>query len=82
MKEEQATLDEIVDMARRLSAREKKQLIERLAPDVEGALGSPGPSSPRRLRSLKGLFRGCTITDQDISEVRREMWCDFPRGDV
>lgn len=43
-------------------------------------IASSGP--PRR--SLKGLWADCgvEITDEDIAESRREMWGDFPRGDV
>jgi Protein of unknown function (DUF2281) len=33
------------------------------------------------LRSLRGLWRGLNIqlTEEDIAEVRREMWDNFPR---
>ena len=35
-------------------------------------------------RSLKGLWagKGIEITEQDIAEIRREMWKDFPREDI
>ena len=42
-------------------------------------------TTPRSARhSLKGLWadRGADISDDDISELRREMWRDFPRGDA
>lgn len=40
------------------------------------------PNRPRR--SLKGLWADLNvqITEEDIAEVRREMWCNFPREDI
>ena len=37
------------------------------------------PQKPRR--SLRGLWKNLNIqiTEQDIAEVRREMWGNFPR---
>jgi hypothetical protein len=39
---------------------------------------------PRPRRSLEGLWAdlGIQITEEDIAEVRREMWGNFPREDV
>jgi len=38
-------------------------------------------ASSRPLRSLKGLWAdlGIQITEEDIAEVRREMWGNFPK---
>ncbi len=35
-------------------------------------------------KSLYGLWanRGIDITEEDIDEIRREMWADFPREDI
>lgn len=35
-------------------------------------------------RGIKGLWanEGFTITDDDIEEVRRECWSNFPREDI
>jgi hypothetical protein len=40
------------------------------------------PKKP--LRNVKGKFAdlGVTITAEDIDEVRREMWKNFPREDI
>jgi hypothetical protein len=38
------------------------------------------PARPHR--PLKGLWAGVHITEDDIAEVRREMWSNFPREDV
>ena len=35
----------------------------------------------RRVKSLKGLWKGINITREDIDEARREMWGNFPRED-
>lgn len=32
--------------------------------------------------TLRGLWAGVHITDDDIADVRREMWGNFPREDV
>ena len=41
-------------------------------------------STKRPRRSLKGLWAdlGVDITEEDIDEVRKEMWKDFPREDI
>lgn len=35
-------------------------------------------------QSLNGLWADhqTNITDDDIKEIRKEMWSDFPRGDI
>ena len=35
------------------------------------------PQTPYKPVALGGLWKGVTITDEDIAEVRREMWSDF-----
>ncbi len=54
-------------------------MIERLAPDIERDMAR-GLSAPGV--SLRGLWRGVDITDDDIAEVRREMWGNFRRDDI
>jgi len=70
------TVDEVMKLARGLSPLEKLRLIERLAPDLEAAMAT----QPRQ--GLRGLFKACSISDEDIRAVRREMWQTFPREDV
>ncbi len=74
-----ATLEQVLRLAKLLSPVDKVRLIERLAPDIERdvARGQPAPGV-----SLRGLWRGVDITDDDIAEVRREMWDNFPRDDI
>jgi hypothetical protein len=40
------------------------------------------PGGPRR--RLKGLWAdlGASVSEDDIAQARRELWKDFPRGDL
>ncbi len=73
------TLEEALEVVRQLSLVDKVRLIERIVPDIERELMT-ARSAPRR--SLRGLWRGLDITEEDIAEARREMWGDFPREDI
>jgi hypothetical protein len=73
------TLEKALDLAKQLSPVDKARLIERLVPDIERELKAARPA-PRK--SLRGLWRGLDITKEDIAEVRREMWGNFPREDI
>jgi len=72
-------LEEVMKLAKQLSPRDKLRLIERLAPQIGRDLES-SPGRPRK--SLRGLWNGLDVTDEDISEARREMWSSFPREDI
>lgn len=37
---------------------------------------------PAGLRSLEGLWQGFDVSEDDISQARKEMWGSFPREDV
>jgi hypothetical protein len=76
---EAAALEKLLQLARQLSALDKIRLIERLAPDIEKELKS---CSPAERRSLRGLWRGVDVTDEDIAQARRETWSEFPREDI
>lgn len=43
----------------------------------------PGAEKKRPFRSVRGAFAnsGVKITEEDIAEVRREMWANFPRDE-
>lgn len=71
------TLDAVLQLARQLSAVDKIRLFERLAPEIERDLQTTKPRE-----SLRGLWKGVNVTDEDIAEMRREMWADFPRADI
>lgn len=73
------TLEEILELAKQLSLVDKVRLIEQVAPQIEHELRAvqPVPRTP-----IGGLWKGLDITDEDIAEVRQEMWDNFPREDI
>lgn len=75
------TLDQVITLARRLPPVEKIRLIERMAPEIERDILGQRPS---RRRSLLGLCAdlGPAPSADEIAEIRREMWADFPREDI
>jgi len=73
------TLGEALDLVQQLSAVDKARLIERIVPDIKRELKA-AQSTPRK--SLRGLWRGLDITEEEIAEARREMWGNFPREDI
>ena len=73
------TLEEALDLVKQLSPLDKARLIERIVPDIERELKAARPT-PRK--SLRGLWRGLDITEEEITEARREMWGNFPREDI
>jgi hypothetical protein len=70
------TLDEVLQLAAQLSPVDKVRLIERIAPQIEREL------TPTPRESLRGIWQGLNITEEDIAEARREMWGNFPRQDI
>jgi hypothetical protein len=66
---------QVLQNLRSLPAEKQKQVLE----FVESLRGASGTRTPRR--SLLGLWADLNvrITDEDIAEVRREMWGNFPR---
>jgi len=73
------TLEEALDLVKQLSPVDKARLIERIVPDIERELKAARPT-PRK--SLRGLWRGLDITEEEIAEARREMWSNFPQEDI
>ncbi len=73
------TLDEIVELTKQLSLLDKVRLIERITPQIERELSAtqPGQRTP-----VGGLWESLNVTDEDIAEVRAEMWDNFPRRDI
>lgn len=64
-----------------LSPLEKVRLMEKLASSLEGDL-QPEVKKPRK--SLYGLWADLKVdvSAEDIDEIRREMWGNFPREDI
>ena len=75
----QPSVEQILELAERLPLKEKLRLLERLTPRV--ARQAQAAKSGKR-RSLRGIWKGLDITDDDIAEARKEMWKGFPREDV
>jgi hypothetical protein len=77
------TLEEVVSYARKLPPLEKIRLIELIAPEIEQDLRE-GLHRKGPRRSLLGLCAdlGPAPSAEDIDEVRREMWANFPREDI
>ena len=76
-----ATLNEVFDLAKKLSPRDKIRLIEHMAPEIERDLLS-SQSIPRK--SLWGLWAnlGPAPSAEEIDEARREEWANFPREGI
>ena len=73
------TLEEALELVKQLSPVDKARLIQGIVADIERELQAARPT-PRK--SLRGLWRGLDITEEDIAEARREMWGNFPREDI
>ena len=76
-----ASLEDVLELAQRLSTVDKVRLIERVSPQIEAEI-SERDQPPRR--SAWGLCRdlGGAPSAEAIAEARREMLAGFPRGDV
>ena len=76
-----ATLDEVLSLDKKLSPRDKIRLIENMAPEIERDLLS---SQTKPLKSLWGLWAdlGPAPSAEEIDEVRREEWANFPREGI
>lgn len=72
-------LEQVVKLAAKLSALDKVRLVEQVMATLENDLTAQ-EKKPRR--SLYGIWKGVDASDEDIAEVRREMWKNFPREDI
>ena len=71
------TVDKIVELTAQLSISDKLRLIERIVPQIDREV-----KAIRKPQSLRGIWRGLDITDEDIQDIRTEMWRNFPREDI
>ncbi len=78
MEQAPANFEEVLRLARQLSPLDKLRLIEGVIPDLELTLQKV-PRGP--LRSSYGALAdlGPAPSAEEIDEVRREMWGNFPR---
>jgi hypothetical protein len=74
------TVESVLEMLRKLSPRDRLTVIARALPEVDRELSE----TKRPLKSLWGLCAdlGPAPSAEDIDEIRREMWANFPRDDI
>ena len=74
-------LEDVFDLVKQLPARDKVRLIAWMAPEIERELLQER-IQPRK--SLWGLWAdlGPAPSAEEIDQVRREEWADFPREDI
>ena len=67
----------VLEKLRSLPPQEQQEVL-----DFVDFLGDKQKKRPRK--SLNGLWADLSadITEEDISEIRRQMWKDFPREDI
>lgn len=70
------TAEKVIVLADRLSPVEKLRLVEWLLARLERDLQA---AQPRPGRLTRGMWRGLGISEEEIAEVRRELWGGFPR---
>lgn len=93
--EKTVQLEEVQALASRLVPLDKIKLLERIAAMLEDELGSDHTMGAQKIeqtitqtskprRSLLGLWTtlGTAPSSEDIEEARREIWANFPRGDI
>lgn len=71
------TTTSVLKMLRQLPPHEQLRVISLALPEIEKNLGK----KVRSRKSLRGLWAGVNITEKDISNVRKSMTKNFPRGD-
>ena len=74
------TLQDVMELAKQLSPVEKKRLIEQLSSDLELEL----EKSKKPRQSLFGICQdlGQAPSSEDIDEMRKKAWKNFPREDI
>ena len=74
------TPETALQMLQQLPPREQLRVIAQALPGLEREL----TSSPRARRSFIGICAdlGPAPSAEEIDEVRREMWANFPRDDI
>ncbi|AFY99235.1 hypothetical protein [Calothrix sp. PCC 6303] len=73
------TIEDVLELIKQLSLLDKLRLIQQIAPQIEHELTN-FQSQPRK--SLRGLWRGSNVSESDITQMRQEVWANFPREDI
>ena len=67
------TAEEVLALLRKLPPREQLRVVSKALPALEKELSV----RPQPRKSLRGLWRGLSIGEKEIEEVRQEMWGHF-----
>ena len=59
-----ATLEQVLELVKQLPLLDKVRLIEQVAPQIERDLKA---ARPAQRKSLRGLWRGLDLTEEDIT---------------
>ncbi len=71
--------DAAIEAASKLSYEEKGELVALLTKMMQES----ELSQPKKRKSLLGVWKDSPpITEEDIREIREEMWGNFPREDI
>jgi hypothetical protein len=73
------TIEDALKLIKQLSLLDKVRLIQQIVPQIEHELTNI-ESQPRK--SLRGLWRGSNVSESDITQMRQEVWANFPREDI
>lgn len=75
------TYNEVLHLVKQLPDTEKARLIQEISTLLDNQqTNGDGERTPKK--SLLGIWEGVSISEEDIDEVRREMWENFPREDI
>jgi hypothetical protein len=74
-------LQQALDLALTLSPLDKVRLVEEVMVTLEDDVR---PIRKKKIprRSLYGLWSNVHVSAEEIDEIRKEMWGDFPREDI
>ena len=73
------TLELVLELAKQLNPVDKVRLVEQMNPSIKQELEKKENTSRK---SLRGLWSGIDITEEDINEMRQEIWKNFPSEDI
>jgi hypothetical protein len=86
---QEITLAGVLDLAQQLSSSDQLRLVARLTDLLAERVALPTPSEVEKGQeqpkfTIRGLLAdlGPAPSAEDIDEVRREMWANFPRDDI
>jgi hypothetical protein len=73
------TVDTLITLASELSPLERIQLVEQVMQTLADDLRK-GDKTPKQ--DLYGMWSDVSISSDDIEDMRKTMWQNFPREDV